>query len=84
MTNEQLTRGKILSYEIKELKDRIYKWKKADRVQSLTIHYPTDYPAGGNDYTDRGEYVNWEVLKTLTLQSMNNRLQELEKEFAEL
>ena len=84
MTDEQLTRGKVLSDEIKELKNRIYKWKNADSVQSLTIHYPTDYPAGGNNYTDRGEYVNWEVLRTLTLQSMNNRLQELEKEYAEL
>lgn len=73
-----------MSDEIKELKNRIYKWRKADRVRSLTIHYPTDYPAGGNDYTDGGEYVNWEVLRTLTLQSMNDRLQELEKEYAEL
>ena len=84
MTDEQLTRGKILSDEIKELKNRIYKWKKADRVQSLTIHYPTDYPAGGNDYTDGGEYVNWEVLKTLTLQAMETELEQLEKEYAEL
>lgn len=84
MTDEQLTRGKVLSDEIKELKCRIDKWKRANRVQSLTIHYPTDYPVGGNDYTERGEYVNWEVLRTLTLQSMNNKLQELEKEYAEL
>lgn len=84
MTDEQLTRGKILSDEIKELKGRISKWERADRVQSLTIHYPTDYPVGGNDYTDSGKYVNWEVLRTLTLQSMNNRLHELEKEYAEL
>lgn len=84
MTDKQLTRGRLLFDEIKELKNQINKWEKADRVQSLTIHYPTDYPAGGNDFTDRGEYVNWEVLRTLTLQSMNNRLQELEKEYAEL
>lgn len=84
MTDEQLTRGQILSDEIKELKTRIYKWERADRVQSLTIHYPTDYPAGGNDYTDRGEFVNWEVLKTLTLQAMKTELEKLEKEYAEL
>lgn len=84
MTDEQLKRGQMLSEKIGELKERIYRWERANKVQSLTIHYPTDYPAGGEDYTESGFYVNFGVLKTLTLQAMRTELEKLEKEYAEL
>lgn len=84
MTDEQLKQGQRLSEKIGELKERIYRWERADKVQSLTIHCPTDYPAGGKDHTDSGFYVNFEVLKTLTLQTMKTKLEELEKEYREL
>ena len=84
MTDEQLTRGKALKEKIDELRKRISKWERANRIHSVTIHYPTDYPAGGNDYIDSGLYVNFDVLKTLTLQAMRTKLEELEKEYREL
>lgn len=84
MTDEQLKQGQKLSETIDGLRRRISKWEKADKVQSLTIHYPTDYPTGGNDYTDSGFYVNFDVLKTLTLQAMRTELEKLEKEYEEL
>ena len=84
MTDEQLKQGQKLSEKIGGLKNRISKWERADKVQSLTIHYPTDYPAGGNDYIDSGFYVNFDVLKTLTLQAMRTELEKLEKEYGEL
>ena len=84
MTDEQLTRGKALKEKIDELKNRISKWERADKVRSLTIHYPTDYPAGGNEFIDSGFYVNFDVLKTLTLQAMRTELEKLEKEYREL
>lgn len=84
MTDEQLKRGQDLSEKIGELRERISKWERADKIRSLTVHYPTDYPAGGNEFNDSGFYVNFGVLKTLTLQAMRTKLEELEKEYREL
>lgn len=84
MTDEQLEIGQRLSEKIGELKNRISKWERANRIHSVTIHYPTDYPVGGSDYTDSGLYVNFDVLKTLTLQAMRTELELLEKEYREL
>lgn len=84
MTDEQLTRGKVLKEKIDELRNRISKWERADEIREISIHYPTDYPAGGSTFNDRGKYVNFDVLKTLTLQAMKTKLEELENEYREL
>lgn len=84
MTDEQLTRGKALKEKIDELRNRISKWERADKIREISIHYPTDYPAGGSTFNDSGKYVNFDVLKTLALQAMRTELERLEKEYREL
>lgn len=84
MTDKQLKRGQELKSEIENLNRRIAYWNNADFILTVSIHCPVSYPSGGNDYLDDGKYVNFHVLKTLTLQAMRTELEKLEKEYREL
>ena len=84
MTDEQLKRGRELKSKIDRLKGKIGYWEKATCITEIYIQYPCTYPAENRTFTDNGSYVNFEILKTLTLQAMNKELEELEKEYREL
>lgn len=84
MTDEQLERGKKLKTQIDKLKSKIGYWEKATCITEIHVQYPCTYPAENRTFIDNGSYVNFEVLKTLTLQAMNKKLEELEKEYREL
>ena len=81
MTDEQLKRGQELKSDIDRLKDRIEYWEKARGVTEIRLHYLNAYPSETRSFADEGYYINFEVLKTLTLQSMRDRLEKLEKEY---
>lgn len=84
MTDEQLKKGQVLKSRIDELRRKIENWEKAEEIYSIGLKYKTLYPADIIHISDTGCYVNFEVLKTLTLQTMNKKLEELEKEYREV
>lgn len=84
MTDEQLKKGQELKSKITRLKKRVEYWECADGISEIDISYPEIYPSGSNTFRDKGEYVDFEVLRTLTLQSMRTELKKLEKEYREL
>lgn len=84
MTDEQLKKGQDLKSQIDELKGKIVYWEKAACITEIHLQYPHAYPSESRTFTDEGKYVNFDVIKTLTLQNMNTKLEELEKEYKEL
>lgn len=86
MTDEQLKRGQELKNRIDRLTSKIEYWERATGIVEIHLQYPIrdGYFGENRTFTDDGKYVNFEVLKTLTLQTMKTRLEELEKEYREL
>ena len=84
MTDEQLNKGQELKKKIDSLRSKIGYWEKATCIVEIHLQYPYAYPSESRTFTDTGTYVNFEVLKTLTLQTMKTKLEELEKEYREL
>lgn len=86
MTDEQLKQGQELKKRIDSLKGRIEYWGKATDIIEIKIQYQfrDGYLAESRHFVDEGKYVNFDGLKTLTLQAMRAELEELEKEYREL
>ena len=86
MTDEQLKQGQELKKKIDSLKSNIEYWEKATCILEIHLRYPfrNGYLAENRTFTDNGAYVNFDVLKTLALQAMKTKLEELEKEYREL
>ena len=84
MTNEQLIKGQDLKSRIDRLKNKIEYWEKAEYITEIHLQYKTAYPSDRRTVADDGAYVNFGVLKTLALQAMRTKLEELEKEYREL
>lgn len=84
MTEEQLNKGNRLKSSIDELRKRIAEWEKVEGIHGIELFYKVMYPAGIHYVSDNGSFVNFEVLKTLALNSMRQKLEELEKEYREL
>lgn len=84
MTDEQLKQGQELKAKIDRLKGNIEYWEKARGVTEIRLHYLNAYPSETRFFTDEGDDINFEVLKALTLQSMREKLEKLEKEYREL
>lgn len=84
MTDEQLKKGADLKSRIDKLKERIEYWEEANGVTEICLHYPNAYPSEARFFSDEGDYINFGVLQPLTLQSMREGLEKLEKEYREL
>ena len=84
MTDEQLKQGQDLKSRIDRLKDEIEYWEKAECIVEIRMQYTTAYPSESRSVADDGRYVNFDVLKTLTLQAMRTELKKLENEYKEL
>lgn len=87
MTDEQLKQGQALKSRIDRLKRDIELWKQATGIIEINIQYLVrggQYLEEKKNFVDEGEFVNFDVLKTLTLQAMRTELEQLEKEYREL
>lgn len=84
MTDEELKQGQELKAKIDRLKGNIEYWEKATNIIEIRLQYSNAYPSESRTFTDEGYYVNFEVLKTLTLQAMRTELEKFEKEYGEL
>ena len=81
MNNEQLKRGQELKYAIDDIHDQISLWEKACSVASIRLNYVDDEYYRTTETPYRGSFSE---LKESTLRQLKNRLEELEKEYAEL
>lgn len=81
MTDEQLKQGQILKAGINNIHSQIRQWEQARSVASISLNY-----IDGDRYrtTETRCSVNFSELKGLILRHLKNRLEELEKEYAEL
>lgn len=81
MTDEQLKQGQMLKSDIDNIHSQLSLWEKARSVVSISLNY-----IDGDRYrtTETSYRVNFSELKEWTLQQLKNRLEELEKEYAEL
>ena len=86
MTDEQLKQGQELKSKIDKLKGKIGYWERATGILEINLQYrfSSGYLEDKRNFVDEGEYVNFDVLKTLTLQAMRTELEKLEKEYREL
>ena len=80
MNKDQLTQGKTLDDKIQSIKTQIGYWENASRISSILL-YVNGYNTAQNPNLD---YVNFEVLKTLTIASLNKELALLEEQFNKL
>lgn len=81
MTDEQLKQGGMLKSDIDNIHSQIRLWEQARSVASISLNY-----IDGDRYrtTETHCNVNFSELKGLILRQLKNRLEELEKEYAEL
>lgn len=81
MTDEQLKRGEELKYSIDDIHSQISLWEKARSVASIRLNYVDDEYYRTTETHYSGSFIE---LKESTLRQLKNRLEELEKEYAEL
>lgn len=84
MTTEQLQNGAKLAEQIEHLETQLEGWKAAERFsyQCINLYVPSQ----GGRQLDKIEtkYVDFEVLKTLTIARIEKELNELKQQFESL
>ena len=80
MNKDQLTQGKALNEKIESIKTQIGYWEKTSRIISISL-YVDGYNTAHNPTLD---YVNFEVLRTLTIDALKKDLALLEEQFNKL
>lgn len=80
MTEERLKKSNELSGKIKKYQREIDFWEKAVRFRSDDLALRSDNIA----YEVKTEYIDFEVMKTLTLARLKKELEVLETEFKNL
>ena len=81
MTREQLFKGVELSKEISNLEEQLSTWKRANRFSDNEARLIDDK---GYRCTTTTIYVDFNVLKTLTISNIEKKLNELKDEFQKL
>ena len=80
MTEEILKKSNNLSERIKEYKKEIEIWEIADSFKNRSVQLLY----ANSCYEVRTEFINFEVIKTLTLARLKKDLEVLEEEFKNL
>lgn len=81
MTNEQLNKGQELFHKIEILEKQLKRWKKAIRIPGNEICV-TD--SDGDKSMVYVKYIDFNVMKTLSVAAIEKELIELKNEFAKL
>lgn len=83
MNTDQLNVGKELHEKIESCKSQLSRWRNA---VSLTSTVELKTVLNGNNRTDyaTSKYINFDVLKTLTIDAIKKELNKLEDEFNKL
>lgn len=83
MNTDQLNVGKELHEKIESCKSQLSRWRNA---VSLTSTVELKTVLNGNSRTDyaTSKYINFDVLKTLTIDAIQKELNKLEDEFNKL
>ena len=86
MNNEQLKKGKELSEKIERIETQIQKWEDATGIFGISFtkaKYSWDVKT--HDIQNVETYpIDFNVLKTLSLKNLEEKLQEVKKEFENL
>lgn len=83
MDFEKLQKANDLGKELDRLEKKLQIWKKAERLDSIDISH-LNFHGGRNQESVSNEFVDFEVLKTLTISAIEKRLQEVKNEFEQL
>lgn len=83
MTNEQLQNGKKIAEQIEKLEVQLAGWQESDRLffDTISTH---EKSGNGRQLNLSREYVDFEVLKTLTIARIEKELNELKQQFESL
>lgn len=81
MTNEQLQNGAKLAEQIGALEAQLEGWKRATR---FTYDNVTLYSNDGNFDKIKTSYIDFDVMKTLTIARIEKELNKLKTEFENL
>lgn len=79
MNKDQLEKAKNLAAALERLTAQKDAWEQCNRVDDLTLK-----SAKNNSYRINCDYVNFELLQTLTLDTINKKIATVQKEFDEL
>ena len=83
MNNDQLRTGKNLSESIERLETHKKAWENSTgKINDLNIQVSNNSSTSG--FSVNTDYVNFDVLKALTLDTINKKIADLQKEFAAL
>jgi hypothetical protein len=86
MNNEQLELGKKLSSEIKLLEDELGKWQKSQAFYG-NIGIKTLIDTGTADYCTfsvKSNFIDFKIVKTLTISKIEEKLTDLKTKFENL
>jgi len=85
MDSDQLKKGNNLSELISTLKVQLFIWANAKRIDNIMIC--SKHPERVESYCScnaNADHIDFEVLKTLTISTIQKKLAEAEKEFASI
>lgn len=81
MTIEELENGVKLSEKIKVLENELINWKIATKIKNTLLYINV---GNGNKQEVQTEYIDFDVLKTLTISRIEKELNELKQQFENL
>lgn len=83
MNSEKLEQAIDLHNKIEQLEKRLNIWEKSQKITSVNIVYLNIHD-GFNNENLSSEYINFEVLKALTIDSIKKELTQLKSEYENL
>lgn len=83
MTNEKLEKAIQLKEKIARLEYRLDIWSKSEKVKSINIEYLTENYHQKTENLDEA-FIDFQVLKTLTVNAITKHLDEVKTEYNNL
>lgn len=83
MNNDQLEKGLNLIKKIESLEKRLDIWNRSISISSVNISCKNTYDGISSDNLD-GSYIEFKVLKILTMEAIKTELEKCKNEFEKL